>query len=55
VEAFLQQKLPFLAIADVIAHALAETAWEPADDLAVLTQSDAEARRIATAFLSSRH
>ena len=55
VEAFLQQKLPFLAIADVIAHTLAQTHWEPADDLAVLTQSDAEARRIATAFLASHH
>ena len=47
---FLQGSLKFLAIADVIAETLETVAWEPADDLAVLLASDAEARRQALAI-----
>lgn len=47
---FLQGSLKFLAIADVIAETLEAVAWEPADDLAVLLASDAEARRQALAI-----
>lgn len=49
VSRFLDGALPFLAIADVIAATLEAVAWEPADDLAVLLASDAEARRHALA------
>jgi 1-deoxy-D-xylulose-5-phosphate reductoisomerase len=47
---FLQGSLTFLAIADVIAETLESVTWEPADDLAVLLSSDAEARRLALAI-----
>lgn len=47
---FLQGSLKFLAIAEVIAETMAAVAWEPADDLAVLLASDAEARRQALAI-----
>lgn len=47
---FLQGSLKFLAVADVIAETLEAVAWEPADDLAVLLASDAEARRQALAI-----
>jgi 1-deoxy-D-xylulose-5-phosphate reductoisomerase len=47
---FLQGSLKFLAIADVIAETLEAVTWEPADDLAVLLASDAEARRQALAI-----
>ena len=50
VSRFLDGQMPFLAIADVIAATLDAVSWEPADDLAVLLASDAEARRHALAI-----
>ena len=47
VTAFLEGRLPFLGIADIVAQTLDALAWEPAADLAVLMASDAEARRFA--------
>ena len=47
VMAFLEGRLPFLGIADIVAQTLDALAWEPAADLAVLMASDAEARRFA--------
>jgi 1-deoxy-D-xylulose-5-phosphate reductoisomerase len=47
VMAFLEGRLPFLAIPDIVAQTLDALAWEPAEDLAVLMASDAEARRYA--------
>lgn len=50
VSRFLDGRLPFLAIADVIAATLDAVDWEPAGQLAVLLASDAEARRCALAI-----
>jgi 1-deoxy-D-xylulose-5-phosphate reductoisomerase len=50
VDLFLKQRLPFLAIAEVIDQTLNAIAWEPATDLAVLLASDAYARTHATHF-----
>jgi 1-deoxy-D-xylulose-5-phosphate reductoisomerase len=47
VTAFLEGRLPFLAIADIVAQSLDAVPWEPAVDLSVLMASDAEARRYA--------
>lgn len=47
---FLENGLPFPAIAEVIAGTLDAVRWEPAGDLAVLMASDAEARRHAHAI-----
>ena len=47
VMAFLEGRLPFLAIADIVADTLDAVVWEPALDLSVLMASDAEARRFA--------
>jgi 1-deoxy-D-xylulose-5-phosphate reductoisomerase len=47
VMAFLEGRLPFLAIPDIVAQTLDALAWEPAEDLSVLMASDAEARRYA--------
>jgi 1-deoxy-D-xylulose-5-phosphate reductoisomerase len=47
VTAFLERRLPFLAIADIVAQSLDAVPWEPAVDLSVLMASDAEARRYA--------
>lgn len=47
VMAFLEGRLPFLAIPDIVAQTLDSVAWEPAEDLSVLMASDAEARRYA--------
>ena len=50
VAGFLQGRLAFLAIADVIEKVLAQVPWEPAADLAVLLASDAEARRYSAQY-----
>jgi 1-deoxy-D-xylulose-5-phosphate reductoisomerase len=50
VAGFLQGRLPFLAIAEVIEKVLAQVPWEPAADLAVLLASDAEARRCSAQY-----
>ena len=47
VMAFLDGRLPFLGIADVVGEVLEAVRWEPAADLSVLMASDAEARRCA--------
>lgn len=47
VAAFLEGKLPFLAIPSLIENTLNEMAWEPAGDLAVLMANDALARQHA--------
>jgi 1-deoxy-D-xylulose-5-phosphate reductoisomerase len=47
VDAFLDGRIPFLAIADVVAEALAAADGAPARDLDELVEIDAEARRVA--------
>ena len=47
VEAFLAGRIPFLAIADVVAEALAAADGAPARDLDELVEVDAAARRVA--------
>ncbi len=47
VDAFLDGRIPFLAIADVVAEALAAADGAPARDLDELVEVDAEARRVA--------
>jgi 1-deoxy-D-xylulose-5-phosphate reductoisomerase len=47
VSAFLDGRLPFLGIADVVAETLGAAAGAPARDLADLVEADAEARRLA--------
>ena len=47
VAAFLEGRLPFLAIADVVAEALAAADGTPASDLDELVEADAQARRLA--------
>jgi 1-deoxy-D-xylulose-5-phosphate reductoisomerase len=47
VAAFLERRLPFLAIADVVAEALAEFDGGPARDLDDVLEADAQARRLA--------
>jgi 1-deoxy-D-xylulose-5-phosphate reductoisomerase len=51
VAAFLEGRLPFLGIAEVIERTLASLPAEPADDLAVLLASDSRARRMAAQHL----
>ena len=52
VEQFLQGKIPFLAISEVIENTLSTVAWEPDDNLAVLLASDAHARQRANEFIT---
>ena len=47
VAAFLERRLPFLGIAEVVAEALASTDGTPARDLEELVEADAQARRLA--------
>jgi 1-deoxy-D-xylulose-5-phosphate reductoisomerase len=47
VAAFLEEKLPFLGIAEVVEDALAAVDGSPARDLAELVEADSEARRLA--------
>ncbi|HUP31919.1 MAG TPA: hypothetical protein VM184_02715, partial [Gaiellaceae bacterium] len=47
VAAFLAGRLPFLAIADVVAETLGAAGDAPAHDLDELVTADAEARRLA--------
>jgi 1-deoxy-D-xylulose-5-phosphate reductoisomerase len=47
VAAFLDGRLPFLAVADVVAEALSAVDGGPARDLDDLVDADAEARRLA--------
>jgi 1-deoxy-D-xylulose-5-phosphate reductoisomerase len=49
--AFLESRLPFLAIADLIEATLSALPAEPADELAVLLECDARARRKAGELL----
>ena len=50
VEAFLDGRLPFLGIADVVERTLAQVDCPPARDLDELTAMDGEARRVASAL-----
>jgi 1-deoxy-D-xylulose-5-phosphate reductoisomerase len=47
VAAFLERRLPFLAIAETVEQTLAAQVWEPPRDLEDLLAADAEARRLA--------
>ncbi len=47
VQAFLEGKLPFLAIDEVVEETLGAQEWEPADDLDGLVDADLAARRLA--------
>ena len=51
VAAFLEGRLPFLGIPDVVERALASVDGSPAGDLAELVEADAQARRAAEATL----
>jgi 1-deoxy-D-xylulose-5-phosphate reductoisomerase len=52
VAAFLEGKLPFLAIANIIESTLNDITWEPANELAVLMANDALARQHAFNLIS---
>jgi 1-deoxy-D-xylulose-5-phosphate reductoisomerase len=47
VQAFMEGKLPFLAIDEVVEETLGAQEWEPADDLDDLVDADSAARRLA--------
>jgi 1-deoxy-D-xylulose-5-phosphate reductoisomerase len=47
VQAFLDGKLPFLAIDEVVEETVAAQPWEPARDLDDLVEADSEARQLA--------
>ena len=47
VAAFLEDRLPFLGIADVVAEALDAADGAPARDLEELIEADSQARRLA--------
>jgi 1-deoxy-D-xylulose-5-phosphate reductoisomerase len=47
VQAFLDGKLPFLAIDEVVEETLVAQEWEPADDVDDLVEADLAARRLA--------
>ena len=47
VAAFLEGRLPFLAIAETVEETLSEVDGAPARDLSELIEADAEARRLA--------
>ena len=47
VAAFLEGRLPFLGIAEVVEEALGAAEGSPARDLAELVEADAAARRLA--------
>jgi 1-deoxy-D-xylulose-5-phosphate reductoisomerase len=47
VAAFLEERLPFLGIAEVVEESLTAAAGTPARDLSDLVEADAEARRVA--------
>ena len=53
VEAFLSRRLPFLAIGKVIADVLDRISISPADSLAAVAEADAQARRIAQAWVAA--
>jgi 1-deoxy-D-xylulose-5-phosphate reductoisomerase len=47
VEAFVDERIPFLGIADVVERVLSHVDTSPADDVAALEQADARARALA--------
>ncbi len=51
VHAFLQEQIPFLAIADVIAYALEHTERQKTESYAILTETDARARSLARTYI----
>lgn len=53
VHAFLQEKIPFLAIADTIAYALEKTAREKTESYEILTQTDKQARAYAYEYVTN--
>ena len=54
VEAFLQGRLPFLAIVDVVKEILDSIPPRPVDSLAVIASADHEAREKARSLLGAR-
>src|SRR5689334_17201173 len=54
VAAFLERRLPFLAIAEVVGAVLGAADGSPARDLDDLLEADAEARRLASDFTRTR-
>ena len=54
VRAFLQDKIPFLSIADTIAYAMDKTERAKADGYAVLQDTDGRARAYAEEYIKSR-
>jgi 1-deoxy-D-xylulose-5-phosphate reductoisomerase len=53
VAAFLERRLPFLGVADVVESALAAADGAPANDLEELEEADAQARRLAERELTA--
>ena len=52
VEAFLQERIGFLAMSDVVEHCHAKATFDPAPSLDAIASTDAEARRLALAFIA---
>jgi len=53
VAAFLEGRVPFLGIAEIVARVLAEVDASPARDLDELVEADAAARRVADGVLAA--
>jgi 1-deoxy-D-xylulose-5-phosphate reductoisomerase len=53
VDAFLQGRIGFLQMSDVVEHCLAKATFVPAPTLEAIAASDTEARRVASAFIAS--
>ncbi len=52
VEAFLQGRLGFLGISDVVAHAIESVPWRKVETVGAVLEADAEARAVAAEFIS---
>lgn len=52
VEAFLQGRLGFLGISDVVAHAIESVPWRKVETVGAVLEADAESRAVAAEFIS---
>ena len=53
--AFLDGKIPFLGIAEVMEQVLCKTSMEKSDTYAVLQETDARARALAREYIGERY
>ena len=53
VQAFLEERIPFLAIADLIARTMEKASFLPAPNIEELNESDAESRRLCQELIGT--